>query len=166
MASAERGAHALRGVAANLGARTVQAAAAEFEAAVHAQAAPEQLDALRGALADVLAPFVEQLRAALGAEPPAPGPGAGPGVVSSDIDPATRATVVAQMRRHLADCDAAASEYLDAHRALFAAILPGDAFGLFERRVRDYAFDEAQAQLQQVAPVAGAGVAGAGGANA
>jgi CheY-like chemotaxis protein len=164
LASAERGAHALRGVAANLGARTVQAAAAEFEAAVHAQAAPEQLDALRGALADVLAPFVEQLRVALGAEPPAPGPV--PGVVASDIDPATRAAVVAQMRRHLADCDAAASECLDAHRALFAAILPGEAFGLFERRVRDYAFDEAQAQLQQAAPVAGAGVAGAGGADA
>jgi two-component system sensor histidine kinase/response regulator len=164
LASAERGAHALRGVAANLGARTVQAAAAEFEAAVHAQAAPEQLDALRGALADVLAPFVEQLRVALGAEPPAPGPV--PGVVASDIDPATRAAVVAQMRRHLADCDAAASECLHAHRALFAAILPGDAFGLFERRVRDYAFDEAQAQLQQAAPVAGAGAAGAGGADA
>ena len=33
-----------------------------------------------------------------------------------------------------------------------STVFPGAAFGLFETRVRDYAFAEAQAQLQQAAP--------------
>ena len=73
----------------------------------------------------------------------------------TDIDPALRATVVAQMHEYLAQFDAAASDYLDAHRGVFAGLFPGDAFRQFEQRVQDYAFADARAQLQKVAPSPG-----------
>ena len=152
--AAESSAHAVRGVAANLGARTVQAAAAELEAALHDNATPAQLDALQQKFDAVLNPFVEQLRFALGDEERAPE------AMAATINPALRATVIAQMHQHLAQFDAAASEHLDAHRGLFAALFPGDAFRLFEQRVHDYAFVDAAAQLQQVAPAAGTQRAG------
>ena len=147
--AAERIAHAVRGVAANLGARTVQAAAAELEAALHDNAKPARLDALQKQFNAVLDPFVEKLRSALGEEEHAPA------TMAADIDPELRATVVAQMLEYLAQFDAAASDYLDAHRGVFAGLFPGDAFRQFEQRVQDYAFADARAQLQKVAPSPG-----------
>ena len=146
--AAESSAHAVRGVAANLGARTVQAAAAQLEAALHDSTNAGQVDALQQQFDAVLIPFVEQLRRALGEEEHA-------SVATIDtfdsVDPVLQAAVIAQMRAHLAECDAAAAQCLETHRGLFAALLPGDAFHLFEQRVQDYAFADAEAQLQQAA---------------
>ena len=146
--AAESSAHAVRGVAANLGARTVQAAAAQLEAALHDSTNAGQVDALQQQFDAVLVPFVEQLRRALGEEEHA-------SVAMIDtfdsVDPVLQAAVIAQMRAHLAECDAAAAQCLETHRGLFAALLPGDAFHLFEQRVQDYAFADAEAQLQQAA---------------
>ncbi len=153
--AAERSVHALRGVAANLGARTVQAAAAQLEAALREHAKPAQLDALRRQFDAVFSPFVERLRLALGGQERVTE------TAAASADPAVLATVIAQMRQHLAQCDAAASDCLQAHRGLFVALFPGDAFALFEQRVQDYAFAEAEAQLQQAAPAGGTPGAGA-----
>jgi CheY-like chemotaxis protein len=156
LAAAERSAHALRGVAANLGARAVHMAATDLEAALHDKAEPAQLQALQRQFDAVLTPFVERLRSALGTEaPPVPVPDADADAVATDSDPALRSKVIAQMLRHLANFDAAASQCLETHRGLFAALLPGDAFRLFEQRVQDYAFAEAQAQLLQAAMAVG-----------
>jgi len=146
---AERSAHAVRGVAANLGARSVQAAAAELEAALHDNATPARLAELHQQFDAVLNPFVERLRIALGDEERAPE------ALAATPDPALQAVVIAQMLQYLAESDAAASECLAAHRVVFAALLPGDAFRLFEQHVQDYAFADAQAQLRQAAAAAG-----------
>ena len=147
--SAGRVAHTVRGVAANLGAIMVQAAAARLEAALHGDATPAQLDGLVLQFDGELTPFVERLRAALGEHERAPV------VMAAPTNPELRDAVVAQMHQHLAEFDAAASDCLEAHRDLFAALFPGHEFGLFAQRVQDYAFTEALVQLQQAAPAAG-----------
>ena len=67
--AAERTAHTVKGVAANLGVKTVQLAAGELEKAIHDRADAARLESLRQQFATVLTPFVDRLRAALGEEP-------------------------------------------------------------------------------------------------
>src|SRR5438067_11289911 len=67
--AAERKAHTVKGVAGNLGMKTVQLAAGELEKAIHDGADATQLESLRQQFATVLSPLVDRLRAALGEEP-------------------------------------------------------------------------------------------------
>ena len=143
-ATAERTAHTVKGVAANLGAKTVQAAAGELEKALHERADSQRLEALRQEFAAVLAPFVDRLRRALGDEKAAP---AAP--LAAAVDPAQLKSVVAQMTTHLVECDAASSDCLEANRGVLASLFSAEAFLEFERRVQGYAFAEAQARLEE-----------------
>lgn len=145
-ATAERTAHTVKGVAANLGVKSVQAAAGELEKALHESADAARLDTLRQQFAAVLTPFVDRLRAALGDEPAAP---IAPAAVA--VDPAQLKLVVAQMTKHLAEFDAAASDCLEANRDLFASLFSAEEFGTFEQQVQGYAFGEANPRLQQAA---------------
>ncbi len=145
-ATAERTAHTVKGVAANLGAKAVQASAGELEQALHGDADAARLETLRQQFAAVLAPFVDRLRAALGEAPAAP---AAPVAVA--VDPARLKLLVAQMDKQLADFDSAASDCLEANRDAFASLFSTEAFAQFEQHVQGYAFGEAQAQLVQAA---------------
>jgi HPt (histidine-containing phosphotransfer) domain-containing protein len=144
--AAERTAHTVKGVAANLGVKTVQLAAGELEKAIHDGADAARLESLRQQFATVLTPFVDRLRAALGEEPVSP---AAPKAMV--VDPAQLKMVVEQMTRHLAEFDAAASDCLKANRGVFASLFSAEEFGKFEQQVQGYAFGEALAQLEQVA---------------
>ena len=96
LATAERTAHTVKGVAANLGVTLVQSAAGELEQAIHNDADGARLEALRQQLDDVLTPFVERLRAALGEEPTAaPAPAAD----AVAVDPAQVKLVVEELIR-------------------------------------------------------------------
>jgi two-component system, sensor histidine kinase and response regulator len=144
--AAERKAHTVKGVAANLGVKTVQLAAGELEKAIHDGADAARLESLRQQFATVLTPFVDRLRAALGEEPASPSAPKAMGV-----DPAQLKLVVEQMTRHLAEFDAAASDCLEANRGVFASLFSAEEFGKFEQQVQGYAFGEALAQLEQAA---------------
>jgi two-component system, sensor histidine kinase and response regulator len=144
--AAERTAHTVKGVAANLGVKTVQLAAGELEKAIHDGADAARLESLRQQFATVLTPFVDRLRAALGEGPVFP---AAPKAMV--IDPAQLKMVVEQMARHLAEFDAAASDCLEANRGVFASLFSAEEFGKFEQQVQGYAFGEALAQLEQAA---------------
>jgi len=144
--AAERKAHTVKGVAANLGVKTVQLAAGELEKAIHDGADAARLESLRQQFATVLTPFVDRLRAALGEEPVFP---AAPKAMV--VDPAQLKLVVEQMTRHLAEFDAAASDCLEANRGVFASLFSDEEFGKFEQQVLGYAFGEALAQLEQAA---------------
>jgi two-component system sensor histidine kinase/response regulator len=144
--AAERTAHTVKGVAANLGVKTVQLAAGELEKAIHDGADAARLESLRQQFATVLTPFVDRLRAALGEEPVFP---AAPKAMV--VDPAQLKMVVEQMARHLAEFDAAASDCLEANRSVFASLFSAEEFGKFEQQVQGYAFGEALAQLEQAA---------------
>ena len=144
--AAERKAHTVKGVAGNLGVKTVQLAAGELEKAIHNGADATRLESLRQQFATVLTPFVDRLRAALGEEPVSP---AAPKAMV--VDPAQLKLVVEQMTRHLAEFDAAASDCLEANRGVFASLFSAEEFGKFEQQVQGYAFGEALAQLEQAA---------------
>jgi signal transduction histidine kinase/DNA-binding response OmpR family regulator len=144
--AAERKAHTVKGVAANLGVKTVQLAAGKLEKAIHDGADAARLELLRQQFATVLTPFVDRLRAALGEEPPSP---AAPKAMV--VDPAQLKLVVQQMTRHLAEFDAAASDCLEANRGVFASLFSAEEFKKFEQQVQGYAFGEALAQLEQAA---------------
>jgi HPt (histidine-containing phosphotransfer) domain-containing protein len=146
LASAERKAHTVKGVAANLGVKTVQLAAGELEKAIHDGADAARLESLRQQFATVLTPFIDGLRAALGEEPVSP---ATPKPLV--VDPAQTKLVVEQMTRHLIEFDAAASDCLEANRGVFASLFSAEEFGKFEQQVHGYAFGEALARLEQVA---------------
>jgi len=140
-AAAERCAHTVKGVAANLGAGAVQSAAGELEKALHGDADAARLEPLLRKFAAVLAPFVDRLRAALGEEATAPAASA------AAVDPAQMKLLVAQMTKHLSEFDAAAAECLAANRGAFAALFSAEEFGRFEQQVQGYAFGDALAQL-------------------
>ncbi len=149
-ATAERLAHTVKGVAGNLGAGVVQAAAGALEQAIAARGDAGRIEALRQRLADELEALLGRLRPALGDEPPAAGPAAAP-----PIDPEARERLVAEMHKQLSEFDPAAADFLDAHREAFRSLLPGDDFAEFERHVQGYAFGEAQALLGRARPAAG-----------
>src|SRR2546422_1632938 len=71
---AERLAHTVKGVAGNLRAGPVQAAAAGLEQAIAGPGDPRRVRALRRPLADWLKPLVGRLRPPLGVKPPPPLP--------------------------------------------------------------------------------------------
>ncbi len=142
-AAAERCAHSLTGVAGNFGAGAVQAAAGALEAAIHERAEAARVEQLRQRLVATLAPLIAQLRSVFGNQdaPPAPAP--------ILVDPARMSQLVAEMRGYLADYDSTAADCLEQHRGSFATLFSSTDFADFERQVHEYAFDEAQALLQQ-----------------
>ena len=143
-ATAERTAHTVKGVAGNLGATAVAAAAGAGEEALRAGADAATVAELHRQLAADLTPLLAGLRAALGDAPAVPTPPpAGP------VDPGELRRVVAEMLRCLAEFDAATADCLTAHRGVFAALFPPAELAAFEKDVQGYAFPEAQARLEQ-----------------
>jgi len=149
-ATAERLAHTVKGVAGNLGAGVVQAAAGALEQVIAGRGDGSRIEALGRRLADEMEALLARLRPALGDEPPAAGLAAGP-----PIDPEALERLVAEMHKQLSEFDPAAADFLDTHREAFRSLLPGDAFTEFERHVQGYAFGEAQAILERARPSAG-----------
>jgi signal transduction histidine kinase/DNA-binding response OmpR family regulator/HPt (histidine-containing phosphotransfer) domain-containing protein len=144
-AAAERLAHTVHGVAANLGARSVQARAADLEQALRERAEAPTVAARQEAFQSTLDPFIARLRAAL---PPDP---AADAATDQVVDPQQMADVAAQMQGLLGRFDAAAAELFDTHRGLFRALLSPDRFPIFEAQITGYAFAEARTTLAQAA---------------
>lgn len=144
-AAAERLAHTVHGVAANLGARSVQAGAADLEQALRERAEAPTVAARQDAFQSKLDPFIARLRAAL---PPDP---AAEAATDQVVDPQQMADVAAQMQGLLGRFDAAAAELFDTHRELFRALLSPDRFPIFEAQITGYAFAEARTTLAQAA---------------
>ena len=145
-ATAERSAHTVKGVAANLGVKRVQSAAGHLEKALREGADAAQLEILRQEFAAVLTPFIDRLGTALGGAPAAAV--ASPSVA---VDPAELKRLVAQMAQHLAEFDAAATDCLEANRSVFTSLFSVEEFSRFEQEVQGYALGEASLRLQQAA---------------
>ncbi len=141
-ATAGRLAHTVKGVAANLGAGAVQAAAAELEIAIRQNNAPENIESLRIRLAELLAPLTARLRAALTEAPAAPPSGSVPAG-----DQVRMKAAAEEMLKYLADFDAAAGDCLEANRELLRPLFNAGGFAQFEKSVESFAFSEAETQL-------------------
>lgn len=137
--AAERQAHSVKGLAANLGAGGVQQAAARLERALRERSNPE------GPLADfqaTLSDFIERLRLALPPERPAS---------SEPVAVRNFGAVAVQMDGLLGCFDAAAAELFEAHQELFRAMLSAAEFADFKELLENYALDEARLALRRSA---------------
>ena len=147
LSAAERTAHTIRGVAANLSITGVQASAEALETAIRERADPATLESASQRFANVLHDLLTRLGSALGGEPPSIPP------VSSD--PSQAQAIVTQVLKQLAEFDTAASESFDAHSSTLSPLFtPGD-FKRFKKQLQEYAFAEARALLEQAASAHG-----------
>jgi len=143
VATAERLAHTVKGVAGNLGAVKIQAAAAELEKAIHDCGGPERIERSRLALAAALAPVTERLRnAAVVAPVSAP---------SSPVDPAAQKEALREMLKYLDESDAAAADCLESRRDLLRSFFSPGEFHDFEKSVETFEFGKARELLVRAA---------------
>ena len=145
-ALAERLAHTLKGVAGNIGAKSVQAAAGTLEKLIRDRAAAAELEPAKSAVSAVLDPLLAQLQGMV--NPSVPGT-AEPAAALPATDPAQVRAAAAQLLKLLSAFDAEAVGFIEANYAALQALLPVDAWPAFEKQVQTYAFADAQAQLEQ-----------------
>jgi two-component system sensor histidine kinase/response regulator len=142
---AERLAHTLKGVAGNIGAKSVQAAAGPLEKLIRDRAAAAELKGAINAVAAALDPLLAQLLKAL--------PSLQPETVvqesSLPANPAETDAAVAQLTKLLSEFDPGAVEFIDEKKLVLRPLLPGDSWLQFEKFLQNYAFAEAQALLEQ-----------------
>jgi two-component system, sensor histidine kinase and response regulator len=144
-ALAERLAHTLKGVAGNIGAKSVQTAAGALEKLIRERAEVAAVESAKQQVAAALDPLVTQLQAALkSAVPEIPGPVAAPAAT-----PAQSREAAAQLTKLLAEFDPGAADFIEANVAALRPLFAGDAWPPFEKLVQGYAFADAQAQLEQ-----------------
>ncbi|MRV72424.1 response regulator [Duganella sp. FT92W] len=136
-ADAERAAHTLKGLAGNIGADALQAAAATLEQALREGTAAGEAQVL---VASLLATQVAAIAQAL------PGDEAPHGPVT--VDPAQRDAVVAELRALLADDDAQAEKVMIDNQPLLAAAYPNHIRRL-QQAIGQFDFEAALAVLDE-----------------
>jgi two-component system sensor histidine kinase/response regulator len=148
---AERLAHTLKGVAGNLAAGPVQAAAGALEKAIRHGAEPARVETLRTQLAEALARLFSKLGPVLSGEAPPAAAAAGP-LAAPPADPSVLRPVVARWARLLSECDAASLDGLEREGELLHALF-GDASSLaaFTEQVRAYDFEGGLESLKRAA---------------
>ncbi|RZS54554.1 hybrid sensor histidine kinase/response regulator [Sphaerotilus mobilis] len=134
-------AHALKGVAGNLGASGVQARASELERRLVTGATHDELEAARAPLAAELAELIGGLAQQLPAVPAATETERPP------PDPQRLQAVVRQLDRQLDEGDAEAQDTAARNASLLADAL-GDQHLRFTHAIARYAFDEARQMLR------------------
>jgi two-component system sensor histidine kinase/response regulator len=145
-ATAERLAHTLKGVAGNLGATLVQAAAGALEKVIRLKSPATEIEAKLKHTAEQLAPILAGLKATL-AEPAAAS--AAPG---APADPAASRAAALHVAKLLADFDASAADYVEANLPLLQPVLGAANWDAFLGHIKGYAFPDALALLQSVVP--------------
>jgi two-component system sensor histidine kinase/response regulator len=145
-ATAERQAHTVKGVAGNLGAKSVQAAAGKVEKLIRERVAAEKITEALQSLASQLDPLLAQLDVAIAA-PVADSPE--PVAV---LDPVRARAAAATLSKMLADSDAMASEFIEKNEAVLRpAFAPAD-WRVFLGHAQGFAFEEARGLLDAALP--------------
>jgi len=145
-ATAERLAHSLKGVAGNLGAKSVQSAAAAVEKLFREKAGGEALAPALQNLAASLDPLLAGLREGL---PPEAGPDP---ATLAPADPAASRAAAARLAQLLADFDAGAADFAETQQAALRPLFDDAQWGSFKAYLKAYAFADALLLLQKVAP--------------
>jgi CheY-like chemotaxis protein len=145
-ALAERLAHTLKGVAGNIGARTVETAAGVLENLVRDGASAEALAAAQRDVGGVLDPLVARLQKALVEHGPAAHV---PPAAGGSLDPTQSRAAAARLLELLGQFDAGAVEFIETQQAALRGLFAANAWAEFEAQVQGYAFAEAQARLEQ-----------------
>ncbi|MHC1768944.1 MAG: response regulator [Verrucomicrobiia bacterium] len=141
---AERLAHTLKGVAGNIGAKGVQAAAGPLEKLIRDKALPSEVDAAMKQVAAVLEPLVAQLQTAFNAvlsETPVQ-------TTAAPTDPAKVREAAARLTSLLSEFDPGGVDFIETNRAALRPLFADEAWNQFELLIQSYAFADAQAQLE------------------
>lgn len=144
-ALAERLAHTLKGVAGNIGAKPVQAAAGEVERLIRAGKLGVDVDPALERVRSVLDPLLAALGSQLSATAPTESLATGP------IDRTAATEAVRELGRLLADFEGSAGDFMEAKRTILQPCFGPERWARFQQALEGYAFAEAQTQLQQVA---------------
>jgi two-component system sensor histidine kinase/response regulator len=145
VALAERLAHTLKGVAGNIGAKSVHSVAAVLEKAIRSKASSTELESAKQQVTAALDPLITGLNAGLSsaaAEPAA-------ATSAPMVDPAKTRETAAQLSQLLSEFDPGAADFIEANRATLQPLFHDGTWAEFEKLVQGYAFADAQAQLEQ-----------------
>ncbi|MCX6926627.1 MAG: response regulator, partial [Verrucomicrobia bacterium] len=146
-ALAERLAHTLKGVAGNIGAKPVQVAAGALERLIRDRAAPAEVETAKSRVAAALDPLVAQMNRAFASSVPD-----SPALVAASlprVDPAQAQAAATQLAKLLFEFDPGGAEFIEANQAALRSLFTDGTWVSFEKLVQNYAFGEAQAQLEQ-----------------
>jgi CheY-like chemotaxis protein len=146
-AGAEREAHTVKGVAANLGLTALSDLAAALERAVHGGKGEKR----------ALAAFEPALERAVGALATLPAPDEGSATPTTAVAPAG-SRELGELARLLEAGDGEAVDYVAARAAALRAAFRGGEFAAIEQAVQSFEFDAALEQLRAAAARAGIGL--------
>jgi len=139
---AERLAHTLKGVAGNIGAMPVHAAAATLEQLIHRTAAASDIEAAANAVTAALNPLLAELRTL----PPPPTPATDAEGASATVEDTLAAA--RSLSVLLNEMDPGAADFVDANHLALRPLMR-DAWAGFASLVQSYDFSEAQIQLER-----------------
>ena len=142
---AGRLAHTLKGVAGNIGAKSLQAASSHLEMLIKDQAAAAEIEMARQKVSDLLDPLSMRLQTALNETISQPAAQPEP----ADATHGQVSEAVAQLKSLLAESDPGAADFINAHRAELHRLFTAGALAEFEKAVQNYSFSEAEAQLER-----------------
>jgi two-component system sensor histidine kinase/response regulator len=148
----ERVAHTVKGVAGNIGAASVQMAAAAVESLVRGPAPETAIRSAVAELAAALNPMVAQLSAALGAPEALVAPAAIAPDGSSRVDQEHTRKVASQVKQLLLDADPDAIDLIKANQGELRSAFEAAAWERFLRHVAAFAFTEAVVELDRAVP--------------
>ena len=139
--TAERIAHTLKGVSANIGAQTIETAAAAVEQALRNNQPAESIEALLEDLETVLQPLVKSIQTALPS-------GQAISAVQSNPPSGRCAEHLDKLQSLLMDNDSEALEYFDQIHDDIAGAFSHKDFSHFERLLRNFELDQALEKLK------------------
>jgi PAS domain S-box-containing protein len=141
---AGRLAHTLKGVAGNIGAKPLQMASGDLEKLIKDRADAAAIETGRQKVSVLLDPLLTRLQTAFNGT--ISQPAAQPEAAAS---PEQVNETVAQLMSLLAESDPGAADFIHSHQAELNRLFRGAALAEFEKAVQNYAFSEAEAQLQR-----------------
>jgi CheY-like chemotaxis protein len=140
--TASRLAHTLKGVAGNVGAKTVHIAAAHLEKLIRDQAAPEDLKQAREQVAVALDELIAQMRVTLAPEIPAQAP-------ATATDPAQSREAAAQLNSLLGQFDPGAADFIETHKSYLRPLFTSEEWAQLMQHAESYSFEECQDVLEK-----------------
>ncbi len=145
-ALAERLAHSLKGVAGNIGATHVQFAAGLLEKSIRDRATPKDVESAKEHVAAALDPLTTHLRSVLDRTAPE---SPRPSTTTTPANPARSLEAAARLTTLLSELDPGATDFVEANHAALRPLFGDGMWPEFETLVQNYAFADAQAQLDQ-----------------
>ena len=145
VALAERLAHTLKGVAGNIGAKSVQSAASDLEKVIRSKAPTTEVESAKQQVTATLDPLIAGLNAGLGST----GAQLVVAAPATMVDPAKAREAAAQLGKLLSEFDPGASDFIEANRPALQLLFADGTWSKFEKLVQSYSFADAQAQLEQ-----------------